>query len=236
MPASDLGLEATIVAFFVAAIVIVVLALNLRRALVDRLYRARALWTAIGALAMISLTLAEAVVDPIFGQVPSNLTSLIVEDVVWGFTFLGLFGWIVTNVNVAIDADYFNRDVLAWKSRGKVVAPVLLISLYLVVSLPPWWLPAGTASEMIGSIISLVTGAAFLGVILYAAAALVITYRRVSDMRIKSFTKWVVVSMLSVFLVFTLPNELIVVAPFLWAYSMYRSVGSLAIKVRKLPT
>lgn len=103
-------------AFAAIACVLAVWALNLRRALVDQPYRSRALWTAIGALTLVFFIIA-GYVDSVFGQVPSTYPSVAAGAAVWGFVFLGLYGWIVSNANVAAAADYFNRDVLYWKKE-----------------------------------------------------------------------------------------------------------------------
>lgn len=217
----------------VSAAIIVVLSLSLRRALVDRPYRSRALWTAVGALAVVSLMFAQYV-DTVFGQVPNNLTAVIVEDSVWGFSFLGLFGWLVTNVNVSISADYFNRDALAWKRGGRILAPLILVVLYVFISLPPWWIPSDLVAVNTGSVISAVTAVVFVGIVVYAASVLTITVRRINDGRIRTFTKWLVVSILSVPLLVGAPQELWIFVATLWAFSMYRSVSSLAIKTKIL--
>jgi hypothetical protein len=217
------------------SLLLVLLALNLRRALVDRPYRARALWTAVGSLAVVSLIMA-GVVDSIFGQVPNNLTAVVVEGAIWGFTFLGLFGWMVTNANVAIAADYFNRDALWWKRGGKVVSPVLLVVAYIFASLPPWWFPSGASADFAGTVANLVITAIFVGSAFYAAAVLAITYRRINDLRVKNYTKWVVVSILSVLTLLFTPEYLTIVVAIIWVFAMYRSIQSLAIKVKSLPS
>ena len=236
MSASDIIFDASQVAISLAAVFIALLSLNLRRALVDRPYRARALWTAVGALTLISLLVA-SYADTIYDVGTITLTDVIVETTVWGFTFLGLFGWIVSNANVAIQADYFNRDALRWRGGGMLASTVLIVGLFVIYNWPPWLEPAALANG---------TGWGFyvdnvlynLGyvVILYAAVVILISYRRISDQRIRTYTKWVVASMGSLFLTLFLPSPLNFVPAILWVLCMYRSVGSLAIKVRTLPT
>ncbi len=66
------------------------------------------------------------------------------------------------------------------------------------------------------------------------AAVLVVTYRRISDRRIKKYTMWVALSILSLLVLIVLPSLLVIVAGVAWIYCMYRSVESLAIKTRNL--
>jgi hypothetical protein len=221
----------------VAAVIIALLALNLRRALVDRPYRARALWTAVGALTLVSLFLANYA-DSIYLQGPATnatLTAVVVETIVWGFTFLGLFGWIVSNANVAIEADYFNRDVLGWKRGGMMASAILIIGLFIFYNFPPWLEPVALANGTgWGYAVNVVLDNLSSVVVVYAALVILISYRRINDMRIKTFTKWVVASISSLFLLFIVPSSLAFAPAILWVFCMYRSVGSLAIKVRSL--
>ena len=239
MSPSDIATLVAEVAFSIAAVFIALLALNLRRALVDRPYRSRALWTSVGALTLVSLFVANYA-DSIYLQGPASqatLTAVVVETIVWGFTFLGLFGWVVSNANVAIQADYFNRDVLAWKRGGMIASIVLIVGLFIFYNFPPWLEPAALANGTgWGYSVNLVLDDLSGVVIVYAAAVMLICYRRINDMRIKNYTKWVVLSILALFLGIVLPSFSVIVGYTLWVYCMYRSVGSLAIKVRALPT
>jgi hypothetical protein len=214
-----------------AAVYIAYSALSLRRALVDGPYRTRALWTAVGAVSVISF-IAAGYVDVVFGQTPTTIPGVVAEDAVWGFTFLAIYGWVVTNANVAIRADFFNRDALKWKGGGSVAAPAAILVTYAFISVPPWWFPAWlTQSALVSGLISF----SFAAVVVYASAVLAITYRRINDRRVKDYTKWVVLSTLSLFLLAFLPYSYLEIAlAFAWVYCMYRSVGSLAIKTRKL--
>jgi hypothetical protein len=173
----------------------------------------------------------------IYGVGTPDLTDVIVETTVWGFTFLGLYGWIVSNANVAIQADYFNRDALRWRRGGMLASTVLIVGLFITYNWPPWLEPAEMANGTgwgfyVDNVLSNLSGV----VILYAAAVILVSYRRISDQRIKTYTKWVVASMASLFLTLFLPSIVNFIPAILWAFCMYRSVGSLAIKVRTLPT
>ncbi|GEM_PF-5668783 len=205
-------------------------ALSLRRALVDHPARTRALWTAIGGLSVGSFFVA-TYLDSIFGETPSTVTAVVVEGVIWGFTFLVLYGWIANNINVALSADFFHRDTLSWKKGGGIVAFAALFSAYGVVSLPPWWFSTAEAAFA-----SFVTFVVFAAVTLYAIVVLAVTYRRISDRRIKTYTKWVVLSIASFLLLIFLPSPLAFIAAIAWILCIYRSVGSLAIRTRVLPS
>jgi hypothetical protein len=229
-PSDVLDLAATVL-FLASAVVIAFLAIRLRGALVDRPYRARALWTAIGALSVVGL-ISAAYLDSVFGQIPTTVEGILVEDTAWGFTFLALYGWIASNINVAIATDYFNRDPLRWKKGGGIVTIVVILAAYVAASLPSWWFPEITNSGLGGTVVTVL----FLSVTIYATTVLALTYFRIQDMRIKNYTKWVVLSITFVFLSIFVPPGLIVLPAVAWIYSMYRSVGSLAIRTRTLPT
>lgn len=173
--------------------------------------------------------------DTIYEVGTINLTDVVVETTVWGFTFLGLYGWIVSNANVAIRADYFNRDALAWRRGGMLASTVLIVSLFIFYNWPPWLEPSALANGTgWGFIVDNVLVDLSYVIVLYAAAVIVISYRRISDQKIKTYTKWVVASIASLFLLFFSPSLLDIVPAALWVFCMYRSVGSLAIKVRTL--
>jgi phosphoglycerol transferase MdoB-like AlkP superfamily enzyme len=78
--------------------------------------------------------------------------------------------------------------------------------------------------------------AAFAAATLYSTAVLALTYWRIQDRRIKTYTKWVVLSIGAVFATLFLGGgELIVIPAILWLYCSNRSVGSLAIRTKTLP-
>ncbi len=230
MSPSD-GLQAAVQVVLLGVVVYAMYrALSLRRALVDHPYRTRALWTAIGGLSVVSFFVA-TYLDSVFGETPSTVTAVVVEGVIWGFTFLVLYGWIAININVALTADFFHRDALSWKKGGGVVALVALMLSYGVASLPPWWFSAAASALW-----SVVISVAFAVVTVYATVVLVVTYRRIADRRVKTYTKWVVLSVASVLLLIVLPSGLGFIAAIVWIFCIYRSVGSLAIKTRVLPS
>jgi len=230
MSVSDLLQGALQLGAVAVALFIVARALVLRRVLVDHPYRARALWAAVGGLTFLSF-LATGPVDAFFGETPTNLTGVVVEDVIWGFTFVVLFGWIASNINVAIDADYFHQDVLLWKRGGEIAGLTALFGAWFIVSLPPWWLTQAE-SDIAGDVISIV----FVALVVYSSAVLVVSYRRIADRRIKTYTLWVAASIASLLLLIVLPPTISILAGLWWVFCLYQSVGSLAIRTKSLPT
>jgi hypothetical protein len=231
MSPSDVLVLVSTAVLLASAIVIVFLAIRLRGALVDRPYRARALWTAIGALSVVAFIFA-GYVDTIYGQIPTTAEGVLVEAAAWGFTFLALIGWIASNIDVALSADFFNRDPLRWKKGGEIVMIVFVLSAYVAASLPSWWFPWISNSDIASAIFN----ALFLGVLAYSTTVLAVTYFRIQDKRIKNYTKWVVLSITCLYLIINASGGLVVLPAVAWIYSMYRSVGSLAIRTRTLPT
>jgi len=230
MSPSDALQDAVQIFLLGVAIYIIYRALSLRRALVDHPYRTRALWTAIGGLTIISFFFA-GYLDSIFGETPSTITGVVVEGVIWGFTFLVLYGWIANNIYVALSSDFFHRDALYWKKGGGVVALVAILLSYVFASLPPWWYTS-TESAVTNVAISVI----FAAVALYATVVLAILYRRIADRRIKTYTRWVVLSVASILLLIILPTGVGFIAAIVWIYCVYRSVGSLAIRTQVLPS
>jgi len=217
-----------------AAIFIAYRALSLRRVLVDRPYRTRALWTAIGGFSVVGF-ISAAYLDTAFPA--TTMEGVLIEGAAWGFAFLVLYGWIATNIDVALSADYFNRDALAWKSGGKIAAIVVILGTYIAASLPPWWIPPQYQGPGT-TIITLL----FLVVSVYSAVVLAATVRRIVDRSIKNYTKWVVISIVVLFGgIFTTGTndlgDLLGVAFFVvWIFSMNHSVTTLAIRTRTLPS
>jgi len=216
-----------------ASIYIAYRGVKLRGVLVDPPYRRRALWAAIGAFTAIGF-LSAALVDTVFPA--TNLEGVLVQGVTWGFVFLVLFGWVATNIDVALAADYFNRDVLAWRGGGRIAAIAVLVITYVAASLPPWWIPA--ADQGPGTTVITL---AFLAVSAYSAAVLAVTVRRIVDRTIRNYTKWVVISIVLLFWgIFTTgTGDLgdLVGGVFLisWVFSMNHTVTTLAIRTRALP-
>ena len=124
----------------------------------------------------------------------------------WGGVFISLYGWIASNANVAISADYFNRDALGWNKGGRVVTTIAIIVAFVVANFPPWVLPNSVTTPTADAISSDVVTVIFFVIALYAAAVIALSYRRISDKRIKKYTLWVMLSIISVFALISLPG------------------------------
>ncbi len=216
---------------FVATVFIMFKALSVRKVLVDAPYRTRALWTAIGASSVVLLIIA----GNVSSVEPTTVVGILAGATIWGLVFLALYGWIYSNVNVAIGADFFNRDVLFWKRGLRVIAPVLIIFGYVVDNIP---YGPGSIPVYLGNILVDISTWLFYIIIAYSAAILVITYRRIADRRIKRYTLLVALSMLSLFvlLLVSFSGVLLIIASIAWIYFMYSTADSLTIKTRNLAT
>jgi hypothetical protein len=232
MSPSDILVLGGTAAMLASAFVIVYMAIRLRRALVDRAYRTRAFWTAMGALSIVGFITA-GYVDSVYGQTPTTVEGVLVEAAAWGFTFLVLIGWIASNIDVALSADFFNRDPLRWKKGGKILMIAVILTAYITASIPPWWIPQLVANL---DLFAATFNAVFAIVIIYSVAVLALTIIRIQDRRIKNYTMWVVLSIIFLFVTIFAPGVLVVFPAAAWIYSMFRSVGSLAIRTRTLPT
>jgi hypothetical protein len=230
-PSDILVLGATAI-MLASAFFIVYLAIRLRGALVDRAYRTRAFWTAMGALSVVGF-ISAGFVDTVYGQTPTTVEGVLVEAAAWGFTFLVLIGWIASNIDVALSADFFNRDPLRWKKGGKILVIAVILTAYITASIPSWWVPQLVANV---DLFTAAFNAVFSSVVIYSIAVLALTYIRIQDRRIKSYTMWVVLSIIFLFVIILTPGVFVVFPAVAWIYSMFRSVGSLAIRTRTLPT
>jgi hypothetical protein len=232
MSPNDLLSLIGVAGLFVATAFIMFKALSVRKVLVDATYRSRALWTAIGASSLVLLVIAGYVSSVDSG---TTVTAILAGATIWGLVFLALYGWIYSNVNVAIGADFFNRDVLFWKRGLRVIAPVLIIFGYVVDNFP---YGPGSIPDYLGNILVGISTWLFYIIIAYSAAILIITYRRIADRRIKRYTLLVAWSILSLFVLVlvSFSSVLLVVAAIAWIYFMYSTADSLTIKTRNLST
>ena len=213
-------------------------AFRLRSVLVDRAYRTRALGSGVGALTAIAFTLA-GVLDSIFGQSPTTVEGVLVEAAAWGFAFIGLLVWFVTANDVAIAADYFNRDVLFWRRGGRWLTVAGVLILYTFASLPPWWYPSQFnnsvyVQDFFNVVFFVPSG--------YAALVLAITFRRMMDKTIRTYTKWAVLSTVLFFGAVLLSGAGLVLdvvdlaVTLAYLYSLNHAVTTLAIRTRALPS
>ena len=236
MSPSDMVSIISGIALVVSAAVVAYRSLRIRGALVDRPYRARAFWTAVGSVSIVGFLVA-GYADSIYGQVPTTWDGVIVEAVAWGFTFLVLYLWVAANIDVAIQADFFNRDSLSWKRGGKYATLGLIFSLYTLASLPSWWFPAGANGILNSGAGTALLSGMFILAAGYSTAVLAVTYRRIKDLRTKAYTKWVVLSVVTLFIgLFTGGTALVIIPGILWIFATNMSVSSLAIRTKKLPT
>lgn len=210
---------------------IVLRALTLRRILVDRPYRSRAFWMAVGGASMIFLILAlsyDLWAAPL-GILSDTLASFALVTAFWGVAIIGLFGWIVSNVNVSLEADFFHRDAVLWRRGGGSAVLAAAVALYVVDTV------LGSAfSPSVGNLVGQVVTAAYLAIIAYAVAAVVLTYSRIGDREVKAYTKWVALSFVALLVTGTLWYVLASVPAILMVYCMYRSAGKLSIRTRAM--
>ena len=213
-------------------------AFRLRSVLVDRPYRTRALGTGVGALTVIAF-LSAGFLDSIFGETPTTAEGVLVEAVAWGFAFIGLLVWFVTNNDVAVAADYFNRDVLFWRRGGKWVTVGGVLVVYTLASVPSWWVPPQIYNN---ALLGTFFNGVFFVAAAYAAAVLAITYRRMIDRTTRTYTKWAVLSILLFWGAILLSGTGTIVdvvglaITLAYLYSMNHTVTTLAIRTRTLPT
>jgi hypothetical protein len=224
----------------ITSIIVAYRALRLRRVLVDAAYRTRALWMGLAGLGCVSLVTAiwtDGLASQGYWILANPGVATLVADFLWGFTFLAIYGWIFTNINIALAADFLHRDALGWRRGGRYVMVAGLLVPYLSVSIPPsFYLPISAAAQADLQ----ATGSFWFGLIFgfftaYAALVLGIAFRRIRDFVIKRYMKWVGITVLAVLGDFIVMNFTQLAFPFLLiAYAAYRAAGSLAIRTHNI--
>jgi hypothetical protein len=177
---------------------------------------------------LISATTVDNITAPGTG-IATTWGALVAQDIVWGGFFFSLIGWTVSNTDVAVQADFFHRDAISWKRGGRIAAIILILSGYVLASLPSWLLPQTNLS-----VFQLLFGTIVIGPALYTTLVLGFTYFRIKDNRIKTYTKWVGLSILSLVLLFLPYDFALVIAGFVMVFCMYRAVGALSIRTHSL--
>jgi hypothetical protein len=162
--------------------------------------------------------------------------ATLVADFLWGFTFLAIYGWIFTNINIALAADFLHRDALGWRRGGRYVMVAGLLVPYLSVSIPSSYLPISAAAQVdLQVIVSFWFGLIFTFFTAYAALVLGIAFRRIRDLVIKRYMKWVGITILAVIGDFIVMMFTPIAFPFLLVgYAAYRAAGSLAIRTHNI--
>ena len=214
-------------------------ALQIARAFVNRTYRQRAYW---GALLMLSICLGTATNLVTF---PATSLGAVLTFLPFALIVVLLIAFVDRGIEVAMDGDFFHRDILRWRSgRWAAYAAIILSFASLFPSYYFAYNPevANSLWVQLGSYqVAVVVPVVFA----YAVTALVIGGRRTSDRTMKrhirrlgygffafivSFPFFIVGSgVLAVF-----PNVLIIVAN-VFLYLAVMSLSDIG-KVEALPT
>jgi hypothetical protein len=161
-------------------------AYEIRKALVGEVYRRRASWTVtlmiILAVAILALQPSTLTSAPFFnttlGLVLSSIPLLVI--------FLVVFAFVDSNVLVAMEIDFFHRNVIRWRElRLPSYATLITSSILLIFSLALGQNAAGAISNLLSLQFLVVAGV----VTLYAVVALVVSSRRTPDSTIRNFVK-----------------------------------------------
>jgi hypothetical protein len=211
-------------------------ALQMRRGLISSIYRSRAFWSA-GFLAVI-------VFNNIAGYVP------VPDSIIGGIFFflpfflllIAILAYVDRTVLVAIETDFFHRDILRWKRLRIGAFPLLLLSMVIFVVdafLSP---PNSQGAPGFGDPVLLIIGfyqlfVVFVAVFGYSVAALVIGVRRTPDATLKRHIRFLAMA-LGIFIVVFLvsgitsgavPFDLFTdILGFVSSYMLYLSVMSLS--------
>ena len=153
-------------------------ALQIARAFVNRTYRQRAYW---GALLMLSICLGTATNLITF---PATSLGAVLTFFPFAVIVVLLIAFVDRGIEVAMDGDFFHRDILRWRSgRWAAYAAIILSFVFLFPSyyfayspeLNSLWVQLG--SDQVAVVVPVIFA--------YAVAALVIGGRRTSDKTMK---------------------------------------------------
>jgi hypothetical protein len=161
-------------------------AVTIGRALVSRVYRNRAFWTAAVMIAFIltnfldltSLSSAIAVntLGDILGTLPYIAETLL------------LFAFIDGTILVGMEMDFFHRDTLKWRRGRKPLYAAFVVSLavvFFVFSLPnPYSLPFLAVASVYAGL------AAIFAIFGFSAATIIVVSRRTPDRTMKMFLRF----------------------------------------------
>lgn len=207
-------------------------ALAARRAVVGTRFRNRSLWTSVVAAYLAFLFLYELSLDfgfrpPYEGNYSGSLEAAFYYIALFGAGATMIWVWLDSAIGVALDLDFFHRDLLLWR-RGarRAMWGILLIGVFLPI-LP---FPLLSTDAAIGSALD---GVLLFVPLAYASAILVLGYTRVTDELLRGFTKWIglmVAALLVAIVVF--PSNI----PFVFvAYFLYRGASSLSLRSKIEP-
>jgi hypothetical protein len=155
-------------------------ALQIGRYFVNRTYRLRAYWG--GALMFVIMlgTLLN------FVSFPNSALGDLLSFAPFGVIILFLMAFVDQGIFVAMDGDFFHRDILLWRSTRRAVYAVLILSE--AVELASYLLAGQSASASGSAFVTLGEGQNLAVVPIlfaYAVAALVIGGRRTADRTMK---------------------------------------------------
>ncbi len=193
----------------------------LSRALVNREYRNRAIWTAMIAIALVA-TVYPLLFFALSNFAPSSFFQLVTLYTVSTADLLFLYAWLDSTIRIAIGQDFFHRDTFGW-SRLRYIFWTGLIPLELLIwiglLLPtnyPFFVARGLAF------------AGFFGVV---GLVLFVSGLRTSDRTIRTYLMWLGLIMLWALVMAVLGTLAAFAFPSAWvvmAYLLFRAARSLS--------
>jgi hypothetical protein len=198
-------------------------ALNLSRLLVDKVQKSRAIWTA-----ALSLLLSTFILAFILSPESGPYSGIFVVPAI--ALVLILAGWMDSTIGVAIDQDYFHRNTLHWKT----IRPLFWVGIFIVFLVAP-------IATIMGLKLGLNDSQLFLSPFIaippfvYGTAALFVSGERSKDRKMKSYLRWLGLSVISLFAAFgisilsnNLGSAISVLFLALLAYFLYCAAKSLS--------
>lgn len=159
-------------------------ALQMARAFVNAAYRSRAYWAALLMLSIVVGNLSG------FVTLPDNALGATLSYAPFILILLFLLIFVDRVVRVVMEGDFFHRDILRWRTLGRVTYPVLLVSMVIsaLTSYPVIASPTpGTSDLLLIAYFQLVVIVPI--IFAYSVAALVVGERRTPDLVVKKHIK-----------------------------------------------
>ncbi len=214
---------------------------SIRKALFERIYRERALWTGAFAAYTAIEILVMVFFPSIFGTFAADFTWLVLGSVL----LFVLTAWVSSTIRVVVARDPFNRNRLKWRQAEKLVW--IASAVFVALNLVPVFNWLGYMGEVAG--LGYVQAGLLIAVFAYEMVVLVAyqttTYDRLLKAYLKSFFYLLVVYVLSIALAPVAQYFNLVAGPFyitdslyilsaLFLYKMSKSLAPVSIGLPKI--
>jgi hypothetical protein len=161
-------------------------AVTIGRALVSRVYRNRAFWTAAIMIVFVITNFLD--LTSFSSTIGVNTIGVILASLPYAAEILLLFAFIDGTILAGMETDFFHRDTLKWRKGRKPLYAAFVVSVVLVFSI--FSLPNPNSLPFL-AVASVYAGlAAILAIFGFSAATIIAVSRRTPDRTMKMFLRF----------------------------------------------